>query len=163
MANAAISDAGHVVASGRDADPARTQYAALCYRVTKGRPEVLLITSRDTGRWVIPKGWPMPGKTGAEAAAQEAYEEAGAEGDCPDHCIGIYSYAKVIGPEIEHPCVVAVYPLKVRHLKSRFPERGQRVVKWFSPKKAAGKVNEPDLAQLLITFDPNEIDATAKD
>ncbi|MFC6583776.1 NUDIX hydrolase [Sulfitobacter aestuariivivens] len=53
----------------------RTQFAALCYRVKKGKVQVLLVTSRGTKRWIVPKGWPMDGKTPAQSAALEAWEE----------------------------------------------------------------------------------------
>ncbi len=134
---------------------AGTQYAALCYRLGKdGGAEVLLITSRDTGRWVIPKGWPIAGKSAAASAAREAFEEAGAEGEIGEDCIGLYSYAKVLGPDSLRPCVVAVYPLHVLRMAEKFPEAGQRRLRWFSPKKAATKVAEPELAELLAGFVP---------
>jgi len=58
----------------------RTQFAALPFRVKEDKVQVLLITSRGTGRWIVPKGWPMEGKTPAESALQEAWEEAGVQG-----------------------------------------------------------------------------------
>lgn len=138
----------------QDATEARVQTAALCYRVTtRGKTEVLLITSRETGRWVLPKGWPMAGKTAQEAAAREAYEEAGVEGEVAGHCLGFYSYRKLLADGVEQPCVVSVFPLRVRRLVTRFPERGQRRLKWFAARKAALKVAEPDLAELLAGFD----------
>ena len=135
---------------------------------TKGRPrafccpppthgaghEVLLITSRDTGRWVVPKGWPVAGKSAARSAAQEAFEEAGVEGTVSDDCIGVYSYGKVLGSKRILPCVVAVYPLRVTGLKEDFPEKGQRRLKWFRPQAAATKVAEPDLSAILAAFAP---------
>ena len=61
--------------------PERHQVAALCWRMGQGGAvEILLVTSRDTGRWVIPKGWPMDGKSASAAAAREAWEEAGVKG-----------------------------------------------------------------------------------
>ncbi len=130
------------------------QTAALCYRITvRGKTEVLLITSRDTGRWVLPKGWPMAGKSAQEAAAREAYEEAGVEGEVAGHCLGFYSYRKVLPDGNDMPCVVSVFPMRVKRLVNRFPERGQRRLKWFAPKKAALKVVESDLAILLSGFD----------
>ena len=82
----------HPAVSGEDfvanATAARTQYGALCWRMHRGKVEVLLITSRDTGRWVIPKGWPIAGLAPAETAAREAWEEAGVEGDIADDGLG---------------------------------------------------------------------------
>lgn len=139
----------------RAADTAMTQFAAICYRTTpKKGCEVLLITSRDTGRWVIPKGWPMKGKTGAECALQEAFEEAGVEGRPDPGPIGIYSYDKVLGDGALQPCVVSVFPVAVARLKNNFPERAERDRRWFTPQKAAQKVAEPELQALLAGFAP---------
>ena len=78
--------------------PPRVQVGALCWRRTGKGVRVMLITSRDTGRWIIPKGWPMRNRTEAEAAAREAWEEAGLRGDILDRSIGVYTYRKVLGP-----------------------------------------------------------------
>lgn len=139
---------------GGNGQQARIQNAALCYRITdEGKTEVLLITSRDTGRWVLPKGWPMAGKSPQAAAAREAFEEAGVEGEVSRHCLGFYSYNKLIAPKTGIPCVVAVYPLRVTGLSPKFPEKGQRRLKWFAPARAAELVAEPELAALLASFD----------
>ncbi|MDQ1849383.1 NUDIX hydrolase [Gemmobacter fulvus] len=134
-------------------DELRTQYGALCWRAAGDGIEVLLITSRDTGRWVIPKGWPIKGLPPEASAAREAWEEAGVEGQADPHCIGLYSYDKGLGvapgPRVFVPCVVAVYPLHVEGLAQRFPEVKQRRRKWFAPRKAARKVAEPELRALL--------------
>ena len=137
--------------------PFHEQVAALCYRGKGAEKEVLLITSRGTGRWILPKGWPMVGKNSAEAAAQEAWEEAGVKGKAFERCLGIYSYNKFIGLERGLPCVAMVYPVKVKSLEDSFPEQGQRRRKWFSLKKAAAKVAEPELSQILKTFDPKAL------
>lgn len=138
--------------ASRDAD-LRTQYGAICWRRKADRVEVLLVTSRDTGRWVIPKGWPIAGLAPEASAAREAFEEAGVEGAADPHCIGLYSYEKGLGkgpgPQVYVPCVVAVYPLKVDRLLTRFPEAHQRRRKWFAAEKAATKVAEPELQLLL--------------
>ncbi len=145
------------VGSARKRD-VRTQFAALCYRIVKDRPQVLLITSRDTGRWIIPKGWPMDGKTPAQAAHCEAFEEAGVEGRAFDHVLGIYSYEKVLDDDSSPlSCVVAVFPVKVRRLVDDFPEVGQRKRKWMTLSKAADRVHEPDLAHIISRFDPHRL------
>ncbi|MHC0053284.1 NUDIX hydrolase [Actibacterium sp. D379-3] len=136
---------------------ARTQFAALCYRIVKDKPQVLLITSRDTGRWVVPKGWPMDGLTPAQAAAQEAWEEAGAEGRTHDFVLGIYSYDKLMPDSAPLPCIVAVFALKVKRLAPDFPEKGERKRKWFTLKKAAARVDEAELAQIILSFDPHRL------
>lgn len=131
----------------------RTQFGALPFRIKNGKVQVLLITSRGTGRWIIPKGWPMHGATPAGAAATEAYEEAGVEG-LPYHTVvGFYSYAKTHENE-KLPIVVAVFPIKVRKLLNDWPEVGQRKRKWMSQKKAAKLLTEPELRQIVKHFDP---------
>jgi 8-oxo-dGTP pyrophosphatase MutT (NUDIX family) len=134
--------------------PPSLQVGALCYRRTGKGLRVLLITSRDTGRWVIPKGWPMRKRTEAQAAAREAYEEAGLRGAVSAKSIGFYTYRKGI-EGMSFPCVVRIYPLEARERVKQYPETGQRRVKWFSPAKAARRVREPELAQLLRDFDPD--------
>lgn len=131
------------------------QSGALCWRMHRDRPEVLLITSRDTGRWIIPKGWPVAGLSAAESAAREAWEEAGVEGRLDDSCLGSYDYAKTIGRDAALPCVVKVFPIRVGRLADSYPERGQRRRKWFGLKKAARKVQEPGLRALILAFAPN--------
>ena len=138
-------------------DDVRTQYSALCYRIRRGKPEILLITSRGSGRWIVPKGWPIDGLSPAASAAQEAWEEAGVGGDAQDHCLGLFSYSKSNGSGAPVPCVAMVYPLRVKSLAPDYPEKGQRRRKWFSPKKAAARVSEPELARILREFDPTAL------
>lgn len=136
-------------AAAQDGVTDMQQIGALCWRMHRGKIEVLLITSRDTGRWVIPKGWTMPDRNEAEAAAQEAWEEAGVTGALTPRSLGSYGYDKVMKPGILLPCTVAVYPIRVGQLADRFPERKERRRKWFSADKAARKVAEPSLRNIL--------------
>ena len=135
----------------------RSQFAALCYRLHQGKVQVLLITSRGTGRWIIPKGWPEYDQSPAETAALEAWEEAGAKGRAENRCVGLYSYVKRIEKGQNLPCVVMVFPFEVKKLQRDYPERDQRKRKWFSRKKAAQKVGEPELARILRDFDPRTL------
>lgn len=139
----------HFVADG---DGTRSQYGALCWRAHRGQIEVLLITSRDTGRWVIPKGWPMRDLAPNIAAAQEAWEEAGVSGKVADRPFGIYAYDKILKLGDPLPCAVAVYPLRVDRLADEFPERKERRRKWFAAAKAARKVAEPELRQIFAAL-----------
>lgn len=138
----------------------RSQCGALCWRMHRGRVEVLLITSRETGRWIIPKGWPMAAHTAAEAAQKEAWEEAGVEGPIAQDPIGLFAYDKQRLPEPPTPCVVSVFALRVARLAEKFPERRERRRKWFSAAKAAQKVLEPELRALLLDLDadPKRLD-----
>lgn len=117
---------------------------------------MLLITSRDTGRWIVPKGWPMDGVSPHEAAAIEAFEEAGVRGRVFDQVLGMYSYEKAMDDDTVLPCLVTLFPLKVQTLASDFPEVNERKRKWFTPRKAATKVAEADLARILTHFDPRQ-------
>lgn len=135
----------------------RSQFSALCYRIVRDKPQILLVTSRKTGRWIVPKGWPMDGLTPAQCAAQEAWEEGGVIGKAQDRCLGLYSYNKVLEPYGGLPCVAMIYPVRVKSLAQDFPEKKQRRRKWFSPKKAASRVSEPELARILRDFDPRSL------
>lgn len=129
------------------------QVAALCWRMHKRRVQVLLVTSRDTGRWVLPKGWPIQGLGPEGAAAREAWEEAGVEGKVSAVPIGAFHYNKVLRNLETLPCAVSVFPLRVESLKSRFPERHQRRRKWMSADEAANAVAEADLREMLLQLD----------
>ena len=134
----------------RDAQGAvPVQFAALCTRRKAGRIEVLLITSRDTGRWILPKGWPMAGKSGGETALTEAWEEAGVVGHLAGAELGSYGALKELVSGKPMPSRVEVHPVRVERLAAKFPEKGQRRRKWMTAKKAAKSVAEPELAALL--------------
>ena len=129
------------------------QFAALPWRrLADGHVEVLLITSRETRRWVIPKGWPMPDRTPAQAAAQEAYEEAGVVGEPAGKPIGVYVYDKRLRDGALQPVEVSVFPLEVFVEQLGFPEHGQRERLWTRPAEAAERVDEPQLKALIRSF-----------
>ncbi|MDA9208490.1 NUDIX hydrolase [Octadecabacter sp.] len=132
----------------------RTQFAALCYRIKDDKLQFCIVTSRRSGRWIIPKGWPMHGETPMEAAATEAYEEAGVRGKIKSRPIGVYSYYKVRPKEDELPCIAVVYPLRVKRVLTKWPEKKQRQRKWVSRKKAAQMVDEPELREIMLQFKP---------
>lgn len=136
-----------------EGDAKLSQVAALCHRIraTKGR-EVLLITSRDTGRWVLPKGWPIKGLNAAHAAMQEAWEEAGVKGEVSDHPLGTFDYQKRLDCGGEATCETQVFPVAVETLSDTFPESNERERKWVTPAKAADLVEEPELQEILRKF-----------
>lgn len=138
------------------ARPEVEQYGALCYRERAQKIEILLITSRGTGRWIVPKGWPVKGQTPAGSAAVEAFEEAGVEGRAKPVCIGIYPYVKGLDDASDRVMRVALYPLQVRKLRRKYPESQQRKRRWFSRKRAAEMVDEPELKDILRSFDPDK-------
>lgn len=128
------------------------QAAALCYRRGGDGVEVLLVTSRGTGRWVLPKGWIAEAGTPAETAAREAYEEAGVRGHADPQEIGCYTYDKALDDGRIMTCRVAVHALAVEKLLAAFPESGERRRRWFPAVQAAWQVHEPELRQLMLAF-----------
>jgi 8-oxo-dGTP pyrophosphatase MutT (NUDIX family) len=126
------------------------QYAALPYRVTpEGDIEVLLVTSLETKRWIIPKGWPMKGRSPGATAAREAYEEAGVEGDVDQTSFGEFVYDKRLKDGSILPCRVEVFAMHVAKQRPRFPEKGRRKVRWFGLEEAANVTGEPGLLPLF--------------
>ncbi|TWF58952.1 NUDIX hydrolase [Neorhizobium alkalisoli] len=136
----------------------RVQYGALCFRQVEGNSgiEILVITSRDTGRWVIPKGWPMKRKKPHQAAATEAWEEAGVRGKANKVTVGRYIYLKELDNGDVTPVMVELYQVKVTEIREDFKERGQRVLAWVSPDEAARRVREVELKSVLVHFKPIE-------
>lgn len=143
------------IPSARKGD-VRSQFAALCFRIKKGKIRILVITSRGSGRWIVPKGWPMDGKTPAQSAAQEAWEEAGVSGVPDGRCLGIYSFNKENEGADDVPCIAMVFAIKVTDMADEYPEAGQRERKWVSRKEAAKLVDEPELSRILRDFDPRQ-------
>jgi 8-oxo-dGTP pyrophosphatase MutT (NUDIX family) len=130
------------------------QYGALPYRYTKsGAREILLVTTRQTKRWIIPKGWPIKGLKPAKSAAREAYEEAGIRGSIKTKAIGIFSYEKRSDEDgITIPCDVQVFPLLVKRQSKAWPESQQRIAQWLEPTVALSLVEEESLRSLISSF-----------
>lgn len=146
-----------LAARARDAlaPPSDRQVAALCWRKARGVKEVLLVTSRDTGRWIVPKGWPVKGLSPAQSAAREAWEEAGvrAEAAALRPC-GQFRYEKILKDGSGVLLRVQLFKVRLRQgdLADSFPEAGQRQRLWVRPKKAAQMVEEPELQDILRAF-----------
>jgi 8-oxo-dGTP pyrophosphatase MutT (NUDIX family) len=130
------------------------QFAALCYRIRKDRGifEVLLVTSRESGRWVIPKGWPIAGKKPHEVAVIEAFEEAGVRGKAKKKPFGYFTYLKMFDNGARVPCRVQVHLLDVEEVSDVFHEKGQRISEWVSCIEAARRVHEPELKGLFLSM-----------
>lgn len=144
-----------------DKQELRTQFGALCYRIANDRVEILLITGRRSGHWILPKGWPIDKATPAESALREAYEEAGVKGKVTGNCIGIFTHFS----HERHsglPRIVAVFPVRVKALLEDYPERKERKRRWLSRRKAAKKVKSPELAQIIRDFTPPDLPARHK-
>lgn len=130
----------------------RRQVAALPWRGEGAALQILLVSSRETKRWVIPKGWPMKGRTDPAAAAQEAYEEAGLDGVIAEQSVGDYEYLKRLKSGVARVVKVDVYPLQVTGEHATWPEKGQRTLQWMSPVEAAMGVQEPELRDVIARF-----------
>ncbi len=133
------------------------QFAALPFTIgADGDARVLLITSRGTGRWVLPKGWPdTADATNADTARREAFEEAGIHGEIVGlKEVGAYRYQQTGKDGVAATCRVGVFALRVSGLAKTWPEKGQRVLRWCAPKQGARLVQEPELAALLSSFKP---------
>jgi 8-oxo-dGTP pyrophosphatase MutT (NUDIX family) len=132
--------------------PTRIQFGALPYRFDRhAHLQVLLITSRETGRWIIPKGWPIMGFKPAQTAALEAYEEAGVRGRVSSRPLGHYVYEKRMADRVtSFPCDVQVFPLLVKTQLKKWPESRQRKVQWFPILEAAALIDDDDLRKLIL-------------
>jgi 8-oxo-dGTP pyrophosphatase MutT (NUDIX family) len=132
--------------------PVYEQYAAICYRrhPDLGMAEVLVVTSRESGRWIVPKGWPIKGKKPYEVAAIEAFEEAGVRGKIKKKRFGYFTYLKQLPDDSRVPCIVQLHLLEVEKTFENFPERGQRLSEWVSFTEAARRVREPELKGLFL-------------
>jgi 8-oxo-dGTP pyrophosphatase MutT (NUDIX family) len=128
------------------------QYAALPFRIEARQVQVLLITSRGTRRWVIPKGWPMNGLKPQEAAATEASEEAGIVGEIDPTPLGSYRYLKQLKGDESIAVQVIVFPFEVQYQAEDWKEQGQRLLEWFRYQDAAALVAEPTLRRIIRDF-----------
>lgn len=146
-----------------------TQLAALCWRKADRRPdgpgapsgpggpggparEVLLVTS-SSGRWILPKGWPVAGRSEGEAALREAWEEGGvSRGKLGRRPVGEYLAIKRTPEGDDLPCLHRVFAIKVRETVDEFPEAHRRDRVWVPPEAAAGMVDEDGLRDILRRF-----------
>ena len=128
------------------------QYAALPWRSAEGAIEILLITTRTTKRWIVPKGWPMKGCTPAECAAHEALEEAGVMGEMAGQALGTFRYNKLRRSGDIVPCTVHVFAMKVTQQRTSWVEKRQRETRWCTPEEALARVTDPGLRRLIGKF-----------
>lgn len=117
--------------------------------VAEGELRVLLITSRETGRWIIPKGWPQKKRAPNVVAAREAFEEAGIEGRVAQQPLIVYSYMKKLKSGQSVTCWVETYLLEVDRELDDWPEKFQRERRWMTPEEAASIVSDAGLVDVL--------------
>src|SRR3954471_13026149 len=138
----------------RPATSRRHQCAALPLSREGAELRVMLVTSRETRRWVIPKGWVEKRHSPAAQAAQEAFEEAGVRGRVAKAPIGRYAYPKRLANGKQVTCEVEVFPLEVERLLEDWPEKTQRERRWFTLAEAAAAVQEGALGRLMLGLVP---------
>nr|WP_314445164.1 NUDIX hydrolase [uncultured Sphingomonas sp.] len=126
------------------------QAGALCWRRNEGRLEVLLVKGRKSGRWVLPAGWALRGRSLATTAEREAWEEAGVSGAVANRVLTVVPKRKHYRLAGEIEWQMAVYPLRVEAVAHEYPEASQRERKWFSPEEAAKLVHPSSLGPVLM-------------
>ncbi|MCP1336552.1 NUDIX hydrolase [Futiania mangrovi] len=131
------------------------QVAALPFVCFGDEVEVLLVTSRRRGRWVLPKGWTAARLGSAASAAREARQEAGVVGSVAETPIGSYAYEKVMRQGYAVPAHVGVYPLQVEEHRLKWRERKERKLRWVRLSEAAQMVDDPELRELLSSLVPD--------
>ena len=135
------------------------QAGVIAYRILDGKLQVLLVTSRETGRWIIPRGNIDSGATPAEAAEKEAYEEAGLKGTIIGPIpLGSYRYVKILASGKKRPATVEVFLLRVQQQLKKWPEMHERKLVWVSIKKAVRLIQEPRAIPLLLRLNELEND-----
>ena len=127
------------------------QSGVIAYGLNEGNLSLVLITSKSTKRWVVPKGHIEPNLTAKESAEQEAFEEAGIEGVVSDVTVGSYDYTKH-DKEDSNIYRVSLFPMEIQRLHNDWPEANLRARQWMTIPQAVNAVNEETLKLLLKNF-----------
>ena len=125
-------------------DAVFAQSAAIPFRIEKNQPRILLIRNRSNRRWIVPKGIIEEWQTPEEAAAEEAYEEAGVRGPIVGNSVGSFEYRKWGGV-----CHVDVYLLRVENELADWPEAGFRRRQWVGVDQALEMVDDNGLKRVI--------------
>ena len=151
-----VVDVDRVPATLPSSGDVRLQYGALPFRQgNQGDIEIMLVTSRRTKRWIIPKGWPIEELSPANSAAQEAFEEAGISGRISEFPIGTFTYVKQTGAgKANKLCEVIVFALEVQNQLSTWPESSQREARWFSRDEAIQAISDKGIQPLIESVRP---------
>lgn len=129
--------------------PARLQIAALCHRMREGKVEVLLVTSKSTRRWILPKGWPILSRRAHRTAAIEAFEEAGVTGKVHKNPFASFSSYKGGEAGLKLRTEILVFLVDVESEAEEFPDSAERDVRWVSIKEAVRMTSEPGLIDVF--------------
>jgi 8-oxo-dGTP pyrophosphatase MutT (NUDIX family) len=128
------------------------QYGALPWRRAPDGIQILLITTRNTRRWIVPKGWPDEGRDPHECAAQEAYEEAGVVGDVTGDVIGVFTHKKQLKSGQMVTCRIHVFAMEVTDVCEEWAEKNVREAKWCSVSEALALVGDSGLRRIIAKF-----------
>lgn len=128
------------------------QYGVLPWRHTPDGLQVLLVTTQNTRRWIVPKGWPEEGRTPQESAAREGYEEAGVKGAVADEAVGVFSHKKQLKSGQTITCRIRVYSMEVSDIADDWPEKSARQAKWCPVDEALMLVEESGLRRIIARF-----------
>lgn len=128
------------------------QYAALPFRIEEGQPKVLMVTSRETRKWILPKGRPEKKMAPDRVAAVEAYEEAGVRGRVVGEAFATFVSSKRLANGREVPCTIRVFLLEVEQELAKWPEMKERERRWTTPGEAALLASEPGLVEVMLAF-----------
>ncbi len=121
------------------------------------------MTTRQSRRWIVPKGWPIKGLGPSKSAAREAFEEAGVRGKIGAKPLGVFTYDKLLDEAgVKAICEVKVYPLLVKRQSEVWPEVAQRTTQWVEPSKAIALIKEPGLRRIVASFAKRAAAAASK-
>lgn len=132
-------------------EAAGVQYGALPWRITERGFEILLVTTRHSGQWILPKGWPIDGASPHASAEHEALEEAGVLGEIGETAIGAFRHNKK-RKNTTLRCEVRIYPLRVTHQRADWPEKSERRARWFRLSDARAAVRSSELKAIIESF-----------
>jgi 8-oxo-dGTP pyrophosphatase MutT (NUDIX family) len=118
------------------------QIASICYRLGRNGIEFLLVQTRGSRRWTFPKGGVEPGLTHAEAAALEAFEEAGVHGRMEEAPFAQYVGRRRSGKKNSSTRKEAISAHLCEVLWHGPPEESRRNPRWFSPENAKRRLRE---------------------
>ncbi|MCK7612064.1 NUDIX hydrolase [Roseibium sediminicola] len=125
------------------------QIAALCHRMRDGRAEVLLVTSKSTRRWILPKGWPILSHRAHRTAAIEAFEEAGVVGRVHKNPFASFSSYKGGEAGLKIRTEILVFLVDVDSVAEEFPDSAERDSRWVSIEEAIKITNDSGLADVF--------------
>ena len=128
------------------------QYGVLPWRRAADGLQLLLITTRSTKRWIVPKGWPEKNMAPNECAAHEAYEEAGVLGDVADQPIGTFSHRKQLKSGHLITCRIHVFDMEVTGIAEDWPEKDEREIRWCTAEEAMALASDLGLRRIVAKF-----------